>query len=51
MWHKKRHRSMVDKMMDMDMDMDVDIMSVVKVVAAGALMYGAAKVMWDEMMD
>ena len=50
MFHKlKRRKSMMQKMMDIDMDMDV--MSAVKIVAAGALLYGTAKFIWDELMD
>ncbi|WP_156784637.1 hypothetical protein [Thermosinus carboxydivorans] len=45
----KRRKSMMQKMMDMDMD--VDVMSVVKIMAAGALLYGTAKYMWNELMD
>jgi hypothetical protein len=37
--------------MGMDMDMGMDTMSMMKVVAAGALLIYTAKFMIDEMMD
>lgn len=43
---RKRH-----SFMGMDMDMGMDPMSVMKVVAAGALLIYTAKFMFDEMMD
>jgi ribosome-associated toxin RatA of RatAB toxin-antitoxin module len=47
MFHKKRRNSLLG----MDMDMDFDMTSMLKAVAVGAIIYQAAKMMINEMID
>lgn len=45
MFHRKKHKSL------MDMDMDIGITSVLKAVAVGAVIYQAAKFMINELAE
>lgn len=45
-FRKKRH-----SIMGMNMDADMDMMSAIKIVAAGALIYHTARFMFKEMID
>ncbi len=47
MFFRRKHHSI----MGMNMDADMDMMSTIKIVAAGALIYHTARFMFREMMD
>lgn len=53
MFHTKHRHYLKDmgKHMNLDMDMDIDMISIAKVMVAGAMIYYGARMIAEEMMD